>query len=158
MDIRNNSWLEQKLYDIWEDFFADIPRKNLVIIKFGRSSRRQLGSIKWANRNTRIKTVMREKQFLTNHEIQDDKRITVITITRKFKDPSIPEYVVEATIAHELCHYTHGFSSPMKQIYKHPHQGGIVRKELESRGFGKIHLRSKKWIRENWLKYISKSN
>lgn len=153
---RDNLWLEEKLYSLWENFFADIPRKNFVLIKFGRSSRRQLGSIKWANPSTRIKSIMKKKQFRTDHEVQDDKRITVITITRKFKDPSIPEYVVDATIAHELCHYTHGFSSPMKQKYRHPHQGGIVRKELENRGLGDTHHSSQKWIKENWLKYIRK--
>lgn len=151
---RTNLWLEKKLYSIWENFFADVPRKNLVIIKFGRSSRRQLGSIKWANPNTRIKSIMKKKQFHTQHKVQDDKRITVITITRKFKDLSIPEYVVESTIAHELCHYTHGFSSPMKQIYRHPHKGGIVRRELKGRGLDKKYSQSKKWIKEHWIYYI----
>lgn len=147
---RTNKWLIDRLYYIWEEYFSDVPRKNLVLIKFGRSSRAQLGSIKWANGKTRIKGLMKNRDLQEFYKAQDDKRITVITVTQKFKNLEIPEYVVDATIAHELCHYTHGFSSPLKQLYKHPHKGGIIRKELEGRGFGERHKKAKKWLKENW--------
>jgi hypothetical protein len=138
------------MYYLWEEYFSDVPRQNLVLIKFGRNSKWQLGSIKWANRKTRIKGLMKSKKLQEFYQAQDDKRITVITITKKFQDPEIPEYVVDSTIAHEICHYVHGFSSPLKQIYKTPHQGGIIKKELTGRGLGKVHTDAKKWLKENW--------
>lgn len=147
--MRDNAWLEQKMYDLWEEHFADVPRKNLVIIKFGRNSSRQLGSIKWADKRTRG-----IRNFMKGHDIQDDKRISIITITSKFKDENVPEDIVKATIAHEMCHYAHGFNSPLKQIYNHPHKGGVIRKEFERRGLGKLHKFSKKWLKENWRKYV----
>jgi hypothetical protein len=151
--IRTNNWLAERMYDLWDDHFADVPRKNLVIITFGRASSRQLGSIKWARKNTRIKSLLKSKAIQDAHAVQDDRRITVITITRNFQDPDIPEYVVKATIAHEIVHYVHGFSSPLKQTYRYPHQGGIVRKELESRGLGELHTKARRWLRENWSDY-----
>jgi hypothetical protein len=153
-DKRNNKWLEDEMYSIWEDYFADVPRKNLVIIKFGRASTRQLGSIKWANKKTRIKSIMKRREIQEMHRIQDDKRITVITITAKFKDISIPKYVVQSTIAHELCHYTHGFSSPENKQFRYPHQGGIIKAELAKRGLGTIHQKARGWLRNNWLDYV----
>lgn len=152
-NIRTNNWLTECMYSLWEEHFADVPRKNLVIIKFGRDSARQLGSIKWARKNTRIKSFITNKEIRDVHQVQDDKRITVITITKKFQKPEIPEYVVRATIAHEIVHYVHGFSSPLKQTYRYPHQGGIIRKELESRGLGVLHATARKWLRENWHRY-----
>lgn len=151
---RDNNWLADKMYEIWENYFPDVPRKNFVLIKFGRSSRRQLGSIKWSHRNTKIKGIMNRKAIRETYAAQDDKRITVITITKKFINPEIPEFVVLSTIAHELCHYAHGFSSPLNQVYKTPHQGGVIRKELEARGLGKLYKQGKSWIKENWIKYI----
>ncbi|MBN2101029.1 hypothetical protein JW710_04040 [Candidatus Dojkabacteria bacterium] len=150
---RTNSWLAEMMYEIWEDNFSDIPRKNFVLIKFGRSSKRQLGSIKWSSPRTKIRSLMKKRAIREQYEAQDDKRVTVITITKKFLNTEIPEYVVKATIAHELCHYTHGFSSPLKQTYRHPHQGGIIRKELESRGLGELRKKAKRWLKENWQDY-----
>jgi len=91
---------------------------------------------------------------MKDHEIQDDKRVSVITITLKFKDENVPEDIVRATIAHEMCHYAHGFNSPLQQIYNHPHKGGVIRKEFEKRGLGQLHKYSKKWLKTNWRKYI----
>lgn len=147
--MRNNDWLEEKMYAIWEDYFSDIPRKNLVIIKFGRNSRTQLGSIKWANKKTRG-----IRQYLNDTNWQDEKKVSVITITSKFKDEEIPEEIVTATIAHEMCHYAHGFNSPLKQIYNHPHKGSVIRKEMEERGLEELYRFSKKWLKTNWRKYI----
>jgi len=147
--MRDNEWLEEKMYEIWEGHFSDIPRKNLVIIKFGRGSKRQLGSIKWANKKTRG-----IRQFLKGRDLQDDKRVSVITITSKFKDGEIPEKIVLATIAHEMCHYAHGFNSPLKQIFNHPHKGGVIRKEMEKRGLKHLYKFSKKWLKENWKEYV----
>lgn len=150
---RSNEWLEDLMYEIIEDHFNDIPVKNLILIKFGRASKRQLGSIKWVTPKTRVKSLMKKKRIKDFHRNQDDKRISLITITKKFQNSEIPEFVVKSTIAHELCHYAHGFSSPIKQQYKYPHQGGIIRKELRRRDLEDINLKAKKWLRENWAEY-----
>ncbi len=149
--LRTNRWLEERMYFLWEEYFSDVPRKNVVLIKFGRGSSSQLGSIKWADSRTRIKTMMKKKSVQAYAEAQDDKRVTVITITKKYKDPTVPEYVVDSTIAHEMAHYTHGFSSPLQQKYRHPHKGGVIRKELDARGLGNVHRLARKWLKDNWL-------
>ncbi len=151
---RTNEWLAERMYEIWEEYFADIPRKNFVLIKFGRAATRQLGSIKWANKRTKIKSFIKKKSVETSLKAQDIKKVTVITINKKFQKASIPQYVVDATIAHELVHYAHGFSSPLKQSYRHPHQGSLIRKELEVRGLGEVHQKAQKWIREHWRHYV----
>ena len=113
--MRDRKYLENLMYDLWETNFSDVPRKNLVLIKFGKYSKRQLGSIKMANTNTKIKGLL--KKNIDDYEAQDDKRVTVITITKYFQNEIVPDYVVKATIAHELCHYTHGFSSPLEKRF-----------------------------------------
>lgn len=145
---RDNEWLEQLMYDLWEDYFNDIPRSNLVLIKFGRRAKRQLGSIKWVKGNTKVKGILRKREKDMNN--QDDGRVTLITITSLFKNSKIPEYVVKATIAHEMIHYAHGFFSPLKQSYNHPHQGGLIRKEMQERGLYDLYRRSKRWLKEKW--------
>ncbi len=59
--MRDEEFLENILYDLWENHFPDIPRKNLVLIKFGKYSTRQLGSIKLANKRTKIKSLLKNK-------------------------------------------------------------------------------------------------
>ena len=100
--MRDNKYLENILYDLWDNNFCDVPRKNLVVIKFGKYSKRQLGSIKLANRYTKIKR--KKKKRREELEVQDEKSVTVITVTRYFQNEIVPEYVIRATIAHELCH------------------------------------------------------
>jgi len=136
------------MYEIWEDHFNDIPRKNSVLIKFGRRSKRQLGSIKWVRNSTKVKTLLRQKG--DEMKGQDDRRVSLITITALYQNLRVPEYIVKETIAHEMIHYAHGFFSPIKKIYSHPHQGGLIRREMEERGLGELHRRSKKWLKTNW--------
>ncbi|MBN2016277.1 hypothetical protein JW766_05615 [Candidatus Dojkabacteria bacterium] len=145
---RDNKWLEQIMYELWEDHFNDIPRKNLVLIKFGRKAKRQLGSIRWVKRDTRVKSIIKKR--LDDFDYQDDKRVTLITITSLFKSPRVPEYVIRATIAHEVIHYAHGFFSPLKQMFNHPHKGGLIRREMQARGLLLIYKKSKKWLKEKW--------
>lgn len=148
--MRDNLWLEKQLYDLWEEHFVDVPRKNPVVIKFGKKSYRQLGSISWANKNSRgIKSLIENLD-----EDFDDKRVSLITITGYFKDEFVPDKVVLGTISHEMIHYAHGFHSPLKQIYAHPHKGGIIRKEMYARDMSEIYIYSKKWLKLNWSKYI----
>ncbi|MFA5633640.1 MAG: hypothetical protein WCY00_02500 [Candidatus Dojkabacteria bacterium] len=151
--MRDIKFLEDTLYDLWENHFCDVPRHNLVLIKYGKFSKRQLGSIKIANTRTRIKSILKEKKddFL----VQDHKSITVITMTKYFQSETVPEFVVRAVIAHELCHYAHGFSSPLEKRFDKPHQGGIVKKELEKRGLLEEQERADRWIKKYWKEIIS---
>lgn len=140
--MRDDKWLFQKLDEVWDNHFNDIPQDNDVKIIWGKRARGRLGSIKLGISNQG--PVTRGK----NHPV------TIITINSLFKDPVIPEYVVLGTIAHELVHYAHGFNSPLEQRYKTPHAGGIIHKELRDRGLEEVHKLQKKWIRECWRDYI----
>jgi hypothetical protein len=147
--MRDDAWLSEKMYELWEDHFEDVPRLNHVLIKFGKHSKRQLGAIGWLSNPTR-----KTNSLLKEQGEADDRRVSLINITSYFKDETIPETVVLGTIAHELCHYAHGFNSPLKQIYDHPHKGGIIRKELLSRGLGQVYKDSRKWLKGNWREYL----
>ncbi len=130
--MRTNQWLRQQLTLIWHNFFPELKKRNPIEIKFGRRCRTRLGSIKLEGRKT------------------------VITINGLFQNESVPDYVITGTIAHELTHYAHGFSSPHPQLQRYPHQGGIVKKDLEKRGLKNILVKQKKWLKSNWLNYLKK--
>lgn len=123
---RDNNWLLSRLDFIWTKYFADIPQSNKVFIKFGRFAKFRLGSIRM-NRQTKA-----------SH----------ITITSMFKDPKIPQEVVDHTIGHELVHYTHGFSSVHPRLHRYPHAGGVVRLEMRKRGMGHLYDAYKVWMKK----------
>lgn len=126
---RDEAWLQSLLDKIWDGSFADVVQANDVKIKFGRKAKRRLGSI----------ALDRENQ-----------NMSIISINPLFKRPDVPQFVVEATIFHELTHYAHGFNSPLKQVQAHPHAGGIIRREYAERGQLKLYIQQKKWLKQNW--------
>ena len=65
-----------------------------------------------------------------------------------FKQDSIPVEVIDHTIAHELVHYAHGFSSKRARLHKYPHAGGIVKKEMDQRGLGHLNRAYTLWIKQ----------
>lgn len=123
---RDDIWLLSRLDLIWSNYFSDVAQVNKVFIKFGRYSRLRLGSIK----------------------LDKISRNSYITITSMFKDEKIPIEVIDHTIAHELCHYTHGFSSPKVKLHEYPHHGGVIKKELQSRGLDHLVYAYAQWIKE----------
>src|SRR3990167_7873297 len=123
---RDDIWLLSRLDFLWSNFFSDVTQDNPIFIKFGRYSKFRLGSIKFDKRNKK----------------------SYITITAMFKDMSIPVEVVDHTIAHELCHYTHGFSSPKAQMHKYPHHGGVIQRELAERNLQHLSKAYRMWIKE----------
>ena len=135
--MRNNAWLENRLDKVWKTYFSDVEKINEVKIKFGRSASTRLGSIRRKTERGSIANLHK------NHDSQ-------ILITGYFKDESVPEFMIDLVIAHELCHYTHGFSSPHPQKTDHPHRGNIVDKELIKRGLGDQLLAQKKWLKNDW--------
>lgn len=126
-------------------YFSDLEVPNDLYITFGRKSKRQLGKI----------SKIPKTKFGDRLKGRFD---TLITINSFFKDPHIPDFVVDGTIIHELCHYAHGFHSPLPQLCRFPHQGGIVKAEMIKRGAGDIYLKEKKWLKDFWQKHIEKNN
>ncbi len=147
--MRDDAWLSEQMYELWENNFEDVPRLNNVVIKFGKKAKRQLGAIGWLQKKTK-----KVERLLAQAEDADVAKVSLINITSYFKDENIPKYVVIATIAHEMCHYAHGFNSPLKQMYNHPHKGGIIRKEMQKRGLLKIYKEARAWLKANWSSYV----
>lgn len=125
--MRDEEWLAERLNQIWQLLFPEIERKNNVIIRFKG---------KWKNKFGHIKR-------LKNQD-------TEIVINSLFKNELVPEYIIDTTIAHELTHYSHGFQSPLPRKYKHPHAGGIVRRELLKRGFGHMVAKERGFVKKEW--------
>lgn len=123
---RDNAWLLSRLDQLWSSFFPDVTQENPVVIRFGRYSKYRLGSIKQHHRTS----------------------FSLITITGMFKDEKIPPEVVDHTIAHELVHYTHGFSSSKRRLHKYPHAGGVVRSEMIERGMRHLNDAYRKWVKQ----------
>lgn len=132
---RDNGWLQGVLDKIWDNYFADVPQENDVRIEFGRRAKRRLGSISLDPR---------------------DGKTSLITMNGIFRDAAIPEFVVEATIVHELTHYAHGFNSPLEQAQAHPHAGGVMRREFAERGLLELYLQQKRWLKENWAGVVQR--
>lgn len=127
--MRDDSWLNTRLEQIWALLFPDVQKLNNVKVRFkGR----------WKNKFGHIKR-------LKNSD-------TEIAINGLFRNEIVPEHIVDLTIAHELIHYSHGFNSPLPKRYRHPHAGGIVTRELRARGFAHLLKREKTFIKNDWLK------
>ena len=123
--MRDDRWLLSRLDYLWTNYFPDVPQINPVFIKFGRQAKLRFGSIR----------------------MEPWSKKTYIVITGMFKSSKIPAEVVDHTIAHELTHYVHGFSSPHKRLHRFPHEGGVVRGELENRGLIHLFKAYKEWIK-----------
>jgi hypothetical protein len=126
---RDDAWLQGTLDSIWDTYFADVPQSNDVRISFGRRAKRRLGSISLDPK---------------------DKTTSLITMNGLFKSDTIPSFVVQATIFHELTHYAHGFNSPLDQAQAHPHAGGVMKREFAERGLLELYLKQKRWLKAHW--------
>jgi hypothetical protein len=126
---RDHAWLQELLDRTWDSYFSDVPQDNDVRIEFGRRAKRRLGSIRLDPKHPDT---------------------TIITMNGLFRLPEIPEFVIQATLVHELTHYAHGFNSPLKQQQAHPHAGGVMRREFEERGLLQLYLEQKRWLKVRW--------
>lgn len=133
--MRDKTWLEQQLQDIWQTYFSDIPEYNPVWVEFGRRARTRLGSIRIDPKNSNQ---------------------TIIRVTGWFKYPEIPVDIVRSVIVHEMCHYAHGFHSGGEQQHTYPHAGGVIRKEFEQRGLEELYDKQQAWMREDWPRFLRK--
>ncbi|MDD4352123.1 MAG: hypothetical protein PHU71_04040 [Candidatus Gracilibacteria bacterium] len=132
--MRDNNFLRERFLKIYQEHFADFKLRNKIILKFGRSAKTRLGSIKL-----------------------NSKKQSVITINGLFRSEEVPLFVIDGTLAHEFVHYMHGFNSEIDCQFQHPHRGGIVDKELIKRGFREILMEQKIWLKREWPKAIRNS-
>lgn len=134
---RDQEWLECLLAKVWQDHFFDVERHNPIRIVYGRKAKRRLGSIS-LDRN--------------------DPKVSIIRMNGLFKNEDIPEFIVTATIVHELCHYAHGFFSGIdRPKQRYPHSGGVIRREFAERGLEALHDRQQEWLKQNWLRIVSEN-
>lgn len=130
---RDDKWLLSRLDYLWSSYFPDVPQINPVFIRFGRFARSRFGSIRYDPPPRGFSGRVGK---------------THITISGMFRDLKIPEAVVDHTIAHELCHYAHGFSSPHRQLHRFPHEGGVINQEMTKRGLIYLYDAYRCWIKE----------
>lgn len=142
--MRDNEWLEKKLEYLLRNYFADVTVTNPIEIRFGREAKFRFGSIKLVK--------PKGLHFLTS---RSKPQKSVITITSMFAKEDVPSEVVQFTIAHELTHYAHGFSSTNKRLFRHPHHGGVVDAEIKKRGGEHLIAAYKQWIKEYRKKILA---
>lgn len=133
--MRDEAWLQQLLDTTWDTYFADVPQDNDVRIIFGRRAKRRLGSIMLD---------------------PEERKTSIITMNGIFRSTEIPEYVVLATLVHELTHYAQGFNSPLAQAQTHPHAGGVMKREFTERGLLWLYRDQRKWLKEHWPTILAK--
>lgn len=136
--MRDNSWLAQRMLTLHDEYFPDVPVRNVLYVRFGRISRTRLGSI-----------IARPRK---GYRLP----VTYISINSLFKDEAVPDYVIDGTLLHEFAHYTHGFHSPLEQRYKFPHKGDIVNKEIRQRGGTAILELQEAWIKREYPTFLRK--
>ena len=134
--MRDNVWLADRLTHIKNSYFADVAIPNTLLVRFGRSSRTRLGSI-------------------SSSRSPEGKLVSLITLTGFFRSVEIPESILDATLAHELAHYTHGFHSPHLRRFTHPHRGNVVGHELKQRGAAHLVQEQQTWLKANWRQHVA---
>ena len=126
--MRDKIWLENKFNNIWQKNFPEVEKKNDIRIMFKGKSKNRFGCIK-----------------------KNPDKSTTIIINSLFAHERVPEWIIKLTLAHELIHYMHGFNSPHQRLFKHPHLGGIVNRELKERGYGDFLKKERAWFNDEWL-------
>lgn len=150
--MRDNSWLEEELEYLLKKYFANIMVTNPIDIRFGREAKYRFGSIRLAKPKG-LRGLGRLRGFRRLENATPQK--SIITITRMFAADEVPVEVVRYTIAHELCHYHHGFSSSNKRLFRYPHHGGVINRELTERGAEELIGPFKKWLKEYRKKILA---
>ncbi|HPM85497.1 MAG: hypothetical protein WC290_02965 [archaeon] len=134
--IDYDKYLASKTAELIRENFPEKGITNILIVKWStKKSKRILGHIK---------------------SFKDINFGSIIEINPLLKDLSVPQYVLDYVLMHELTHYFQGFGSNHERKHKYPHKGGIVEKELARHGWEEITQKSEKWIKENWKNLICK--
>jgi hypothetical protein len=127
--LRDATWLQDRLEFLWNAYYSDAPSAYPITIHFGPRARYRYGSIYSIGKQCHI------------------------LINRLFAHPDVPEYVIDATICHELAHYVHGYGSGLRKRYAHPHRGGVVDKEMKERSCWHLEEQALAWRQECWKDY-----
>lgn len=130
---RDERWLADLLDQIWEQYFTDTPRANRVRVSYGGAWKSRLGLI----------------------TMSEDEKTSYIQVNALLKHPEIPENITFVTVAHEMVHYAHGFGSPLPRRYKHPHRGGVVKRELFRRGMAREYDLYDQWVYDHWYEFYA---
>lgn len=131
---RDQVWLENLLQKTWDTYFHDVARVNHLRIEFGRRAKRRLGSISVDRKSPDV---------------------SVIRVNGWFKNPEVPEFLVQSVIVHELCHYAHGFNSGAAETaQRYPHAGGVIRREFAERGLADLYDRQQQWLKAHWGAFL----
>ena len=130
---RDEAWLQALLDTTWDRWFPEVMQDNDVRIVYGRRAKRRLGSISLD---------------------PTDRRTSVVTMNGHFREAAVPEFVILATLVHELTHYAQGFNSPLARTQKHPHAGGVMRREYAERGLLSLYLQQKLWLKREWATFL----
>ncbi|HSV74072.1 MAG TPA: hypothetical protein VLH79_09965 [Chthonomonadales bacterium] len=130
---RDLAWLRGRLAALLAAHFRDVPEGLPIDVRWGRSARRRFGSI----------------------VARDDR--SLIVINGAFRDPDVPAFVVDATLAHELAHYAHGFGSGLPRLHEHPHRGDVVGREVRARGLEPLAERARQWEEVRWPQFVQQN-
>jgi hypothetical protein len=131
--MRDNIWLKEIAQNIWHRYFSDVSPTNDLRVKFGKHAKWQLGCIR---------------------QVRKSASPSIVVINGYFRNPVVPQYVIESVLAHEFIHYISGFSSSKPRLYRYPHRGGIMEYEMRRRGLSALERKQKKWIEKHWKKTI----
>lgn len=150
--MRSEKWLTDQLDLILGKYFANVEVSNPIEIKWGREAKFRFGSIRLLKpKGLRIIRGFRSLRSIRENQPQK----SIIVITSMFRNEEIPQKVVQYTICHELCHYAHGFSSSNKRLFRHPHHGGVVNRELTERGAEELIKEFRLWLKSYRKKILS---
>lgn len=130
--MESDSFLVQRTGRICREQFKGREITNLLVVRWGKPWKSKLGHIKPLKRNPEYGSL--------------------IEINPVLLSPVVPGFVLDATILHELIHYFQGFGSNHPRQQRHPHRGGAITREFAKFGWGELHEKQEKWIRENWLR------
>lgn len=126
--VRDNTWLKTELERVWQKHFWDVPRANPIDIAFGPVWSTRLGLI----------------------TLGAETRTSYIRLNALFRVLGAPGFTIIITLAHELAHYAHGFGSDLPRKYTHPHERGVVNRELQERGLGHLLASYQEWCTGHW--------
>lgn len=124
--VRDHDWLINRFDMLLKGYFADVKLGYPIVVTYGLRARRRFGSISERNKHS------------------------IIRLNALFSHPDVPEKIIDATLAHEMVHYVHGFCSGLPRQVKYPHADHAIEKELKKRGLLEMYEESDVWLKTNW--------
>lgn len=128
--MHSDTLLAKKTAQLVRENFSKHEISNLLCVRWGKPWKSKLGHIK-PFKNTEFGSL--------------------IEINSVLNDPRVPEFVVEATLLHELIHYFQGFGSNKPRQRRHPHRGGSVQNEMARFGWTQIQQKQDEWVKQNFF-------